>query len=86
MVAVVIWALVASEPELSTFATVRLEYKNLPDDLEISSDPVSSVVLELRGPSGELRGVGETASAPRGPGYVERRARASARFRSATAT
>ena len=60
VVAVVIWALVASEPELATFATVRLEYKNLPGDLEISSDPVTSVVLELRGPSGELRGIGET--------------------------
>jgi hypothetical protein len=59
-IAVMIWALVASEPELSTFATVRLEYKNLPDDLEISSEPVSTVVLELRGPSGELRGVGES--------------------------
>ena len=58
--AVVIWALVASEPELATFATVRLEYKNLPDDLEISSEPMTSVVLELRGPSGELRGIGET--------------------------
>ncbi|MGA2267425.1 MAG: CdaR family protein [Bryobacteraceae bacterium] len=58
-IAVVLWALVASEPELATFATVRLEYRNLPDDLEISSDPVSSVSLELRGPSGELRGVGE---------------------------
>jgi YbbR domain-containing protein len=58
--AVVIWALVASEPELATFATVRLEYKNLPDDLEISSEPVTSVVLELRGPSGELRGIGES--------------------------
>jgi hypothetical protein len=57
--AVVIWALVASEPELATFATVRLEYKNLPDDLEISSEPVTSVVLELQGPSGELRGLGE---------------------------
>ena len=55
-VAVVIWALVASEPELATFATVRLEYKNMPEDLEISSDPVETVVLELRGPSGELRG------------------------------
>lgn len=53
-IAVVIWALVASEPELATFATVRLEYKNLPEDLEISSDPVSMVSLELRGPSGEL--------------------------------
>src|ERR1700688_3093806 len=59
-VAVVIWALVASEPELATFATVRLEYKNLPGDLEISSEPATSVVLELRGPSGELRGIGET--------------------------
>lgn len=59
-IAVVIWALVATEPELSTFATVRLEYKNLPEGLEISSDPVNSVVLELRGPQGELRGFGET--------------------------
>lgn len=58
-VAIVLWAFVASEPELATFATVRLEYKGLPDDLEISSDPVSSISLELRGPSGELRGVGD---------------------------
>jgi len=55
-VAVVIWALVASEPELTTFTTVRLEYKNIPEDLDITSDPVESVVLELQGPSGELRG------------------------------
>jgi hypothetical protein len=54
VLAVAIWALVATEPELSTFITVRLEYKNLPDDLEISSEPVGTVVLELRGPSGEL--------------------------------
>jgi YbbR domain-containing protein len=60
-VAVVIWALVASEPELATFASVRLEYKNLPEDLEISSEPVSSLMLELRGPSGELRRAGENA-------------------------
>src|ERR1019366_9726546 len=58
-IAVVLWALVASEPELSTFATVRLEYRNLRDDLEISSDPVASVSLELRGPSGELRATGD---------------------------
>lgn len=66
-IAVVIWALVATEPELSTFATVRLEFRNLPDDLEVSSAPVSSVSLELRGPSGELRSMaGET----QGPGGV----------------
>src|SRR5262245_31252428 len=60
VVAVLIWALVASEPELATFATVRLEYRNLPDELEISSEPVTSVVLELHGSSGDLRGIGET--------------------------
>lgn len=60
VIAVVIWGLVASEPELSTFTTVPLVYKNLPDDLEISADTVSTVVLELHGPSGELRGVGES--------------------------
>ncbi len=57
--AVVIWALVATEPELTTMATVRLEYKNLPEGLEISSEPVSSVLLELSGSSGALRGVGD---------------------------
>jgi len=54
--AVVIWALVASEPEMATFTTVRLEYRNMPEDLEISSEPSQNVVLELQGPTGELRG------------------------------
>jgi YbbR domain-containing protein len=63
-IAVVVWGMVANEPELSTFATVGVEYKNLPDDLEISSDPVSTVKLELRGPSGELRGVGDGGVRP----------------------
>jgi hypothetical protein len=58
-IAVVVWGVVANEPELSTFATVGVEYRNLPEDLEISSDPVSTVKLELRGPSGQLRGVGD---------------------------
>jgi len=57
-IAVMIWALVASEPELSTFINARLEYRNIPDDTEIASDPVSTVSLELRGPSGALRGLG----------------------------
>src|ERR1039458_7142140 len=63
-IAVVLWALVASEPELSTFAVVGVEYKNLPEDLEISSDLVSSLRLELRGPSGALRGLGEGGMRP----------------------
>ena len=63
-IALVGWGVVANEPELSTFATVSVEYRNLPDDLEISSDPVSTVKLELRGPSGELRGVGDGGARP----------------------
>jgi len=60
-VAVVVWGVVANEPELSTFTTAAIEYKNLPEYLEISSEPVSTVKLELRGPSGQLRGVGDGA-------------------------
>lgn len=59
LIAVVLWALVASEPELSTFVNVRVEYKNLPDDLDLSSEPVTSVLLELQGPSGQLQGIGD---------------------------
>jgi YbbR domain-containing protein len=58
-IAVVLWAMVATEPELTTMANVHLEYKNLPEGLEISSEPVSSVLLELSGSSGALRGVGD---------------------------
>lgn len=56
--AVVIWATVASEPELSTFASTQVEYTNLPSDLELASNPVTTVLLEMRGPSGELLGLG----------------------------
>jgi len=63
-IAVLIWAVVASEPELSTFASARLEYKNLPDNLELSSEPVTQIILELRGPSGELRGLGDGGQHP----------------------
>ena len=64
VIAVVVWGIVANEPELSTFATVGVEYKNLPDDLEINSDPVNVVKLELRGPSGELRRVADGEARP----------------------
>lgn len=61
-IAFLIWVLVANEPELSTFTTVRVAYRNIPDDLEISSAPTETVTLELRGPAGEVRGVGESRS------------------------
>jgi YbbR domain-containing protein len=63
-IALVVWGVVANEPELSTFATVGVAFKNLPEDLDISSDPVTTVRLELRGPSGELRGVDDGHTLP----------------------
>lgn len=65
-IAVTIWVLVANEPELSTFTTVRVAYRNLPDNIEISSAPMETVTLELRGPAGEVRGAGDN----RGPSVV----------------
>ena len=58
--AVLLWIAVASEPEVSTFVTVHVEYKNLPPGVEINSEIAESVILEVRGPSGELRGLPET--------------------------
>ncbi len=62
-IATVLWAMVWSEPELSTFPVVPVEYKNLPPNIEFSAEPVSSVKLELRGPSGELNGMVGTGAA-----------------------
>ena len=58
--AIVIWAVVTSEPELSTFVRVPLEFRNLPADLDIASPPVETVTLELRGPASELRREGDS--------------------------
>jgi YbbR domain-containing protein len=53
--AALLWVVVSNEPELATFQTVPVEYKQFPDDLEIGSTIVESVLLEMRGPSGRLR-------------------------------
>lgn len=58
-----IWMFVASEPELATLSTVPVEYKGVPDDLEISSDVRENVTLETRGPAGRLRDMSGARSA-----------------------
>ena len=55
LIAVLLWIAVANEPELSTFVSVPVQFKDLPETLEISSDVVEKVELEMSGPSGELR-------------------------------
>jgi len=64
-IAIAIWAMVASEPEMNTFALAQLEFKNLPDGLDLASEPVGTVQLELRGPSGTLRELGGNGGAAR---------------------
>ena len=64
-IAVLLWIAVASEPELATFISVPVEYKNLSAKLEINSEVVESALLEVRGPSGELRGLPQNR-----PGYA----------------
>jgi YbbR domain-containing protein len=55
LIAVMLWIAVANEPELSTFVSVPVEFKDLPKTLEIGSDVAEKVDLEMRGPSGELQ-------------------------------
>lgn len=62
-IAVLLWLSVASEPELSTFLSVPVEFKNMPSDLDISSDIVETVYLETRGPSGRLRDLSDSGAA-----------------------
>ena len=58
--AVVLWISVASEPELATIHLTPVQYKSVPGDLEISSNFIDNVALEMRGPSGRLRDLRET--------------------------
>ena len=41
-----------------------MEYRNLPSDLELGSSPLTSVLLELRGPAGQLSGIGDASRPP----------------------
>ena len=59
VVALALWAVIASQPELESFARVPLEFRNLPEGLEISSSVVDSVYVEVRGPSAELSSMTE---------------------------
>jgi len=53
-IAFVLWILVAREPELATSISIPIEFKNLPEDLDISSTVPERIHVEIRGPSGRL--------------------------------
>lgn len=48
------WFLVAREPSLATSLNVPIQFKNMSDDLDISSEMPERVRLEVRGPSGRM--------------------------------
>lgn len=52
--AVLLWFALVGEPEMATSVTATVQYRNLPEDLEISSDLTDYVHLEVRGPSDKL--------------------------------
>jgi YbbR domain-containing protein len=54
LIAVTLWIAVAREPELATSMSVPVEFKNLPEDLDIGANVPERVHLEIRGPSGRL--------------------------------
>lgn len=53
-IAVALWIAIAREPELATSVAVPIEFKGMPDDLDIVSNVPDRVRLEIRGPSGRL--------------------------------
>src|SRR6266436_6298781 len=53
----------ARDPEVGTFISVPVEYRGMPDELEVSSDLVGSVSIDLRGPSAKIENFNAAKSA-----------------------
>jgi YbbR domain-containing protein len=54
VVAIVLWATFVGGPELTTSVSAPVEYRNMPKNLEISSEAPERVYLEVQGPSARL--------------------------------
>ncbi len=54
LLAVLLWLGVVEEPELTTSVLAPVLYRNVPKDLEMSSDVSERVLLEVRGPASKL--------------------------------
>jgi YbbR domain-containing protein len=55
LLSVGLWFAFIAESEIATSITVPVEFKNLPKDLEISSDVPDRLNLKVRGPSARMR-------------------------------
>lgn len=54
VVAVILWATFVGSPELTTAVSAPVEYRNMPESLELSSEAPDRVHLEVQGPSARL--------------------------------
>jgi YbbR domain-containing protein len=63
LVSLLLWFTYASEPEIGAFVSVPVEYRGMPEDLEIGSDLVGSVSIDLRGPSDKVANFNAVKSA-----------------------
>lgn len=50
-----LWVTFVSEVEMATSVPVTVAYRNMPPDLEITTDPPDTLFLKLKGPSARLR-------------------------------
>src|SRR6202049_1283730 len=53
-IAVTLWILAAREPEVATSLSIPIEFKNIPDDLDIGGNLPDRVRIDARGPPGRL--------------------------------
>jgi YbbR domain-containing protein len=49
-----LWLIFVGESEVSTLTTAPVQYRNVPKNLEMSSDVLDRMQIEIRGPSGQL--------------------------------
>jgi YbbR domain-containing protein len=63
LVSLLLWFTFARDPDMGAFVAVPVEYRGMPDDLEISSDLVESVSVDLRGPSEKIANFSAAKSA-----------------------
>ena len=63
LVSLLLWFAFARDPDVGAFLAVPVEYRGMPDDLEVSSDLVESVSVDLRGPSEKIANFSAAKSA-----------------------
>jgi YbbR domain-containing protein len=63
LVSLLLWVFYAGDPEVGAFVSVPVEYRGMPDNLEISSDLVGTVSIDLRGPSEKVANFSAAKSA-----------------------